>query len=463
MELEEKNTLDIENWMKEKEKFSIERSAAFSVFVSENVDKDILLDEKSEHIAALEEEREHMLCETIKNMNTLKEECERLITEKFAVINTLKAQNTDKGRLLEEKEQLLIEKLKCINTLKVEREWLINQKSATISTLMEQNAENEMLIKEKSAVANKLTTEKDQWHEAFLREKEKTKKMNLENEKLQHDLEFQKEEFKRMINKQNEIMQETNNTEIEMVECSSERPKNEFDFQPQELKDSRVHNKEEKNSLMLKMPNLEDLQTENNILKNKLEENTELLENLEMNNQILMVKEITSNRELQAARRAAIEGLVSLKRPRVKIGIKRMGEVNLKPIRDACSRVFRSGKWDKKFGNWEEKSVELCSLWQKDISDPGWQPFKQEIINEKLSEVIDENDKKLLELKQEWGEEAYKAVVEALLEVNEYNASGRYPVPELWNYKENRQATLGEVIQYVIKQWLTQKKKKKTY
>lgn len=75
--------------------------------------------------------------------------------------------------------------------------------------------------------------------------------MNLENEKLQHDLEFQKEEFKRMINKQNEIMQETNNTEIEMVECSSERPKNEFDFQPQELKDSRVHNKEEKNSLMV--------------------------------------------------------------------------------------------------------------------------------------------------------------------------------------------------------------------
>lgn len=61
------------------------------------------------------------------------------------------------------------------------------------------------------------------------------------------------------------------------------------------------------------MPNLEDLQTENNILKNKLEENTELLENLEMNNQILMVKEITSNRELQAARRAAIEVIGCLK------------------------------------------------------------------------------------------------------------------------------------------------------
>lgn len=67
----------------------------------------------------------------------------------------------------------------------------------------------------------------------------------------------------------------------------------------------------------------------------------------------------------------------------------------------------------------------------------------------------------LTELTEEWGEEAYKAVAEALLEVNEYNASGRYPVSELWNYKENRRATLGEVMQYVIKQWQSNRKKKK--
>jgi len=67
----------------------------------------------------------------------------------------------------------------------------------------------------------------------------------------------------------------------------------------------------------------------------------------------------------------------------------------------------------------------------------------------------------LKELRQEWGEGAYKAIAEALLGVNEYNASGRYPVSELWNYKENRKATLAEVIQYVIKQWRTHKNKKK--
>lgn len=72
-------------------------------------------------------------------------------------------------------------------------------------------------------------------------------------------------------------------------------------------------------------------------------------------------------------------------RPRMNIGIKKMGEVNLKPFRDACSKRFRSGNWDEKFGNWEEKSVMLCSSWQREISDPGWQPFKQETVNGKLT------------------------------------------------------------------------------
>lgn len=55
------------------------------------------------------------------------------------------------------------------------------------------------------------------------------------------------------------------------------------------------------------------------------------------------------------------------------------------------------------------------------------------------------------ELKDEWGKEVYDAVATASLEMNEYNASGRYPVRELWNFKEGRQASLKEVMEYVLK------------
>ncbi|XP_021769458.1 kinectin-like [Chenopodium quinoa] len=488
-----------ENQMKEKEKLLVERSAAISVLVSENVDKDLLLDEKSARIIALTEEKEQMLCESTEKMNTLKEETERLINEKSSVINTLKAQITDKDRLLVEKEWLLDERLTCMNILIMEKERLDNEKSAVIRTMMTQNAEKETLIEEKSAFINKLMAEKEQGFEAYLKELKKTDNMKLENEKLRCDLDSQKEKLERLIKEQNELVQEAKNTtEINVVECCSEPPRSRLNFQPQELEVSKVQIVEEMNcstvgEAELQMQNLEDLRTKIHNLRKEMEEKVELLENLEMDNQILMVKELRSNRELQVARKAAIEvlflidldvnrglielvlfiytccmtfhlnlqGLISMQRPRMNIGIKRMGEVNLKPFRDACSKRFHSGNWDAKFGHWEEMSVELCSSWQKDISDPEWQPFKQETINGKLTEVIDENDEKLEVLKEEWGEEAYKAVDEALVEVNEYNASGRYPVPELWNYKENRKATLEEVIQYVINQWKINKKKKK--
>jgi hypothetical protein len=78
-----------------------------------------------------------------------------------------------------------------------------------------------------------------------------------------------------------------------------------------------------------------------------------------------------------------------------------------------------------------------------------------------LQETIDDSDKKLKQLKEEWGDEVYNAVTTALLEVNEYNASGRYVVPELWNFRQGRKASLNEVIQYVLKQLKTLKTRKR--
>lgn len=77
-----------------------------------------------------------------------------------------------------------------------------------------------------------------------------------------------------------------------------------------------------------------------------------------------------------------------------------------------------------------------------------------------LQQVIDDSDEKLKELKDEFGDEVLQAVVTALLEIAEYNPSGGYVVQELWNFKEQRKATLKEVIQYVLKQWKTHKRKR---
>ena len=77
-----------------------------------------------------------------------------------------------------------------------------------------------------------------------------------------------------------------------------------------------------------------------------------------------------------------------------------------------------------------------------------------------MQEIIDEEDEKLQNLKLEWGNEIYDVVVTALKEMNEYNASGRYIVPELWNFKEGRKATLKEVIGYIVKNIKTLKRKR---
>lgn len=74
--------------------------------------------------------------------------------------------------------------------------------------------------------------------------------------------------------------------------------------------------------------------------------------------------------------------------------------------------------------------------------------------------MLDETDEYLRNLWIELGDDVYNAVKTALLEINEYNPSGRYVVPELWNFKENRKATMKEVIQYLIKHWRTLKSKR---
>lgn len=69
-------------------------------------------------------------------------------------------------------------------------------------------------------------------------------------------------------------------------------------------------------------------------------------------------------------------------------------------------------------------------------------------------------DEKLRGLREQIGEKAYDAVIKALMEVNEFNASGSYVVSELWNYRERRKAALREGVEVLLDLWNAHKRKR---
>ncbi|XP_059666280.1 protein INVOLVED IN DE NOVO 2-like [Cornus florida] len=178
------------------------------------------------------------------------------------------------------------------------------------------------------------------------------------------------------------------------------------------------------------------------------------LDDLEALNQTLIVKERKSNDELQEARKELINGLKEVPK-NAHIGVKRMGELDSKPFHEASKRKYNEVEV-------EERASELCSLWEEYLRDPDWHPFKVIKVNGKHQEVVDDEDEKLKGLKNEFGDEVYKAVRTALMEINEYNPSGRYITPELWNHLEGRKATLREGAAFILKQWKVYKRRRGT-
>ncbi|KAK3163879.1 hypothetical protein QOZ80_1AG0009660 [Eleusine coracana subsp. coracana] len=169
----------------------------------------------------------------------------------------------------------------------------------------------------------------------------------------------------------------------------------------------------------------------------------------------LVRKERESNDELQQARKELIRGLEDELNERAAIGIKRMGELDGKPFLNACKR---------KYGNhdYQTKAVELVTHWQEEIKNPNWHPYKMvEQSDGENKEVINDDDAKLKYLWIEFGDDVCNAVKTALLEINEYNASGRYAVPELWNYRKGRKATMKEVFKYLFGQMETTTKRRR--
>lgn len=77
---------------------------------------------------------------------------------------------------------------------------------------------------------------------------------------------------------------------------------------------------------------------------------------------------------------------------------------------------------------------------KKHSSDQHFAKMTLDNIVNAVQEVIDEGDEKLKNMKNDYGDdEVSEAVTTALMEMKEYSPSGRYIVPELWNFKEGRQ------------------------
>ncbi|TVU21897.1 hypothetical protein EJB05_31568 [Eragrostis curvula] len=184
----------------------------------------------------------------------------------------------------------------------------------------------------------------------------------------------------------------------------------------------------------------------------KLEHEKKRLEELSGD---LVRKERESNDELQAARKELILALEDELDGRTAIGIKRMGELDEKPFANACKRKY--GRND-----YEDKAAELASTWQEELKNPSWHPFK--IISQadgENKEVINDDDAKLKFLWIEYGDDVCNAVKTALMEMNEYNPSGRYVVKELWNFRKGRKATTKEVLKFLFGQMETATKRRR--
>lgn len=185
-------------------------------------------------------------------------------------------------------------------------------------------------------------------------------------------------------------------------------------------------------------------------LEEKLKEKEDYLEDLECLNQVLLIKERKSNDEVQDARKELINFLKA-NPTEASIGIKRMGELDHNLIVSAAKKKYPDAEA-------EEKAMEFDWKFSEKLTNPGWHPFKFVVVGTDQKEVIDEEDDFIKAIKNEWGDEAYAAVVTAVTEMNEYNPSGRFSIHELWNFKEGRRATLAECVKFMAKLWKTKKR-----
>ncbi|KAL6526813.1 hypothetical protein OROGR_015903 [Orobanche gracilis] len=360
--------------------------------------------------------------------------------------------------------------------------------------------EMESKFKETERSLCQLIVEKDSIHQAYSEEMKKIesgvrdhfKKIFRDHEKLKLQLETQKRDLELRV--QELVKRETHN-EIERKKLAEELQQNavrncslQAAAKEQEKADENVmklaEEQKEKEKLHKRIILLEKqldakqaVQLEIEQLRGKLnvvkhmgdEDDLKVLNEVEMLlelmrekegelheldslNQALIVKEHKINIELQDARKEMVNGLQEIP-INSHVGVKGMGKLDCKPFHAAMKRKYNEAEAG-------ERASELCSLWEEYLRDPEWHPIKVVYINGYYQAVINDDDEKLKDLKENYGDEVYNAVTGALCEINEYNPSGRYTISELWNYNDGRRANLKEGVEVLLKQWRFYKRKR---
>uniref|UniRef100_M8BKM4 Factor of DNA methylation 1-5/IDN2 domain-containing protein n=2 Tax=Aegilops tauschii TaxID=37682 RepID=M8BKM4_AEGTA len=190
-----------------------------------------------------------------------------------------------------------------------------------------------------------------------------------------------------------------------------------------------------------------------NELRETLKEKYESKEDMESLQKILIAKQTAHTNELRPARKKLIDGFLDLTKGRGNIGIKRIGKLDE-------NAFLNAGKKQLPEDDAEFAATILYSEWEAQIEN--WAAT----VHGKNTEMISKDNEKLRELKEKHGEEIYTLVTKALDEINEYKPFAEdqggeiYGVPELWNYKADRRATIKEGIQYALDKWKTNKRKR---
>lgn len=376
---------------------------------------------------------------------------------------------------------------------KQKTESLVTSLTKTIEDKKIQSKEMENKLQQTSASLSKLLQEKDVMIQGFndeikrMQEKtlKDTKSILIDHEKFKKILESQKEKLERH---EKELEKREADYDNKIVKLRRLRKMNESASLEQKKADENVRalvekHKVEKEELHRKIIDLQkqidqrqalelqieqlkgaahvmehmgrDVETQKRMdaIKEELMEKEEELEDLEQLTQALIVKERKCNDELQEARKELINGLRPSRAIRATVGVRNMGILEEKAFEIAAKAKYPAEEAPS-------KAEEMISLWVKYIEDPDWHPFK--IIRENGTDkaVINEEDERLKSLRNDLGDEAYLAVTKVLSELNEYNPSGRYPVPELWSFKADRKATLKEGAEYILNLWRVNKRKR---